>query len=125
CTDRLATRHLIDRACAEQGIPWVHAAVEGQQLQVAVFGLAAAGEPAVRYSDVFPPESGAIHERFTCNVHGVMGPDPGIAALIQARETLNILLGRGSILAGKMLVLNLETYHQYEIKLRTRSMEHP
>lgn len=117
CTDRLSTRYLIDRLCTEQEIPWVYAAIEGQEFQIGVFGLEQAGKQKVFYRDVFPHEGGAIRERFACSVHGVLGTDPGIAAVMQARETINILLGRGSVLAGKLLILNLETYDQYTISL--------
>lgn len=123
CTDRLSTRYLIDQQCAGLGLPWVHAAVEGQEIQVAVFGLSLEGELPLRYRDVFPPESGNIPERFSCSIHGVIGTDPGVAALIQARETINILLGRGSALAAKMLILNLETYQQYTISLKANPVQ--
>ena len=125
CTDRLGTRYLIDQQCAERGLPWVHAAVEGQEVQVAVFGLAMEGKPPVHYRDVFPVESGKNQERFACSMHGVIGTDPGVAALFQARETINILLGRGSTLAGKMLILNLETYLLYTVNLSTIPFKRP
>jgi adenylyltransferase/sulfurtransferase len=96
-TDNVETRHLLNNACRKSGVPLVHGAVSQFEGVVSVFTK---DSPCYRclYPNSnlrsFPTES------------GVLGVVPGIIGMLQATETLKLLLGLGESLAGKLLTFN-------------------
>ncbi|MFA7396913.1 MAG: HesA/MoeB/ThiF family protein [Candidatus Bathyarchaeia archaeon] len=96
CLDNIPDRYLINRTCIKLGIPYVFAAVTGLEGNLAVFN---------------PPETGC----FECiirsptvgsenKVFGVIGASVGIMGSLEAMETIKLIAGISSSLAGKMLV---------------------
>ena len=100
-SDTFATRYLTSDACVLEGRPCVHASVLRYEAQVTV--LHHAGGPCYRCLYPSPPPAGLLPD---CNEGGVLGPVVGMAGLLQATETLKLLLDVGSTLAGRLLVLD-------------------
>ncbi len=101
-SDNLPTRYLINDACVRLGIPNVHGAVYRFEGQLTVFWP---GYPKRRggcYRCMFPepPPPGSAP---SCSEIGVLGVLPGVVGLLQAVETLKVLLDRGDPLVGRML----------------------
>ena len=100
-TDNFAAKFLINDACVLAGIPYSHAGIlrfDGQTITVRP------GESAC-YRCIFPspPPKDAIP---TCSQAGVIGVLPGVLGLIQATEAIKLLLGKGDLLTGTLLVYN-------------------
>ena len=98
-SDNFKTRYIVNDACVKLGIPNVHGAIYRFEGYVTTF---AAGEdqPCYRclYPELPPPEMAP-----SCAEAGVLGVLPGVVGLLQAVETIKLLLGIGENLAGKML----------------------
>jgi molybdopterin/thiamine biosynthesis adenylyltransferase/rhodanese-related sulfurtransferase len=99
--DNFATRYAVNEACIALAIPDVHGSVFRFEGQVTVLWPAApGGGPCYRclYPEAPPPELAP-----SCGEAGVLGVVPGVIGLLQAAETLKLLLGVGSPLVGRML----------------------
>lgn len=94
-TDNFQSRKCIDAETRKQGKPFVHASIGEFEGQLSVFNYN--GGPS--YSDLFPetPDERNLHL-------GVMGVLPGILGSMQACEVIKIILGKGDVLSGKLLV---------------------
>ena len=101
-SDNLPTRYLINDACVRLGIPNVHAAVYRFEGQLTVFWPAYAGQQGGCYRCMFP-EPPPPELAPSCAEAGVLGVMPGVLGLLQAVETLKLLLDIGEPLVGKML----------------------
>lgn len=112
--DNFATRFAINQACVETHTPLVSGAAIRMEGQVTVFpNTGDADEPCYRclYDDI--PEAEA-----RCSETGVLAPVVGIIGSIQATETLKLLSGLGTTLAGRLLTLDASTLEFREICLR-------
>ena len=101
-SDNLPTRYLINDACVRLGIPNIHAAVYRFEGQLTVFWPAYAKQHGGCYRCMFP-EPPPPELAPSCAEAGVLGVMPGVLGLLQAVETLKILLDLGEPLVGKML----------------------
>ncbi len=110
-SDNIPTRYILDDACKEIGIPWVHASIHRFEGQVACFNISG----SAGYRDLFPDPSAAKHAP-NCAEAGVLGVLPGIIGTIQATQALKICLGIGNDLAGEVLIIDTKT-----MKFRTMS----
>ncbi len=101
-SDNFATRYAVNDSCVALGIPCVHGSVFGFEGQVSVFwpGRPCGAGPCYRclYPEPPPPELAP-----SCAEAGVLGVVPGIIGLLQATETLKLLLGAGVPLVGRIL----------------------
>lgn len=95
-TDHFASRYLINDACVFLGKPMVHGAVYHFEGQATVFP--AQGRPCYRCLYPAPPQSGAT------TGGAVLGAVAGLIGVIQATETIKLILGAGSSLAGRLLL---------------------
>ena len=100
-TDRIGSRYIIDDACAELGIPWVHASVFRFEGRVTVINHLG----GVRYRHLLPtpPADDLV---LSCAEAGVLGVLPGILGTIQATEALKVLSGVGEPLKDRMLLID-------------------
>jgi molybdopterin/thiamine biosynthesis adenylyltransferase/rhodanese-related sulfurtransferase len=98
-SDNFATRYLLSDACVRLRIPDVHGSVFRYEGQVTVFGGDPPG-PCYRclYPAPPPPELAP-----SCVEAGVLGVLPGTIGMLQATETLKLLLGLGEPLSGRLL----------------------
>jgi len=100
-SDNFPTRYLVNDACVLLGKPNVHGSILRFDGQAAVFD--ARRGPCYRclYPEPPPPEAAP-----SCAEAGVLGVLPGLVALVQASETLKLLLGLGEPLIGRLLQLD-------------------
>lgn len=112
-TDNYPTRYLVNDACVMLGIPNVYGSIFRFDGQASVF----CQEDGPCYRCVYPepPPPGLVP---SCAEGGVLGVLPGIIGTIQATEVVKIILGKGSTLAGRLLVLDAMKMHFRELKLK-------
>ncbi len=114
--DTFLTRYLLNDVCVRLGLPLVHGAVERFRGQVALFWPARApGAGCYRCLFPEPPPSGLAP---TCAQAGVLGVLPGLVGMLQATETLKLLLGIGQPLLGTLLCVDALEMHFDRIGLR-------
>ncbi|HKJ22221.1 MAG TPA: molybdopterin-synthase adenylyltransferase MoeB, partial [Gammaproteobacteria bacterium] len=101
-TDNLPARYLINDACVKLGIPNVHGAVYRFEGQLTVFWPANGARPGPCYRCMFP-EPPPPEMAPSCAEIGVLGVLPGVVGLLQAVETLKLLLEIGDPLIGRIL----------------------
>jgi len=102
CSDNFSTRYALNRVCVQLGKPLVSGAATRFDGQVTVFDLRHAHSPC--YHCLYPEQAEAEETR--CAVMGVFAPLVGIIGSMQAAEALKLLLGTGTSLCGKLLVLD-------------------
>jgi adenylyltransferase/sulfurtransferase len=102
CCDNFATRHAVNRACVKFRTPLVSGAAIRFDGQVAVFDSRQPHSPC--YHCLFP--EGQDVEEVRCAVMGVFAPLTGIIGTVQAAEALKLLIGCGTSLAGRLLLLD-------------------
>ena len=105
CTDNFKTRHAINHACVAAGVPLVSGAAIRMDGQVAVFDTRQPKAPC--YACLFPPDQ--QFEEVQCSVMGVFAPLVGIIGTIQAAEALKLIMGMGTSLSQRLLMLDART----------------
>ena len=105
CTDNFKTRHAINQACVTAGVPLVSGAAIRMDGQVAVFDTRQPKAPC--YACLFPPDK--QFEEVQCSVMGVFAPLVGIIGTIQAAEALKLIMGVGTSLSQRLLMLDART----------------
>lgn len=100
--DNFPTRYLLSDACVKLGKPLVYGAVHRFEGQLSVFdaGRRRGTSPCYRCLFPLPP---AADDAPNCAEAGVLGVLPGVIGLLQATETLKLLLGIGETLDGRLL----------------------
>jgi len=103
CSDNFGTRFLINDSCIILKKPFIYGSVQGFEGQISVFNLK---EKSPNFRDLIPekPKNTNIP---SCNEFGVIGITPGIIGILQANEIIKVILKKGNILDGKILVCNL------------------
>ena len=101
-SDNFPTRYLVNDACVKLGLPNVHGSVYRFEGQVTVFwpGYAKRRGPCYRCLYPEPPPADMAP---SCAEAGVLGVLPGVIGLLQAVETIKLLLGIGEPLVGRLL----------------------
>ncbi len=112
-TDNFPTRYLVNDACVLLGKPNVYGSIFRFEGQASVFGLA--DGPCYRCLYPEPPPPGLVP---SCAEGGVLGILPGIIGVIQATETVKLLLGIGEPLVGRLLLFDALKMGFRELKLR-------
>jgi molybdopterin-synthase adenylyltransferase len=102
CTDNFATRHAINRACVKFRKPLVSGAAIRFDGQLSVFDARQDNAPC--YYCLFPETDDANEER--CATMGVFAPLVGIIGACQAAEALKLIVGCGTSLNGRLLLLD-------------------
>jgi sulfur-carrier protein adenylyltransferase/sulfurtransferase len=112
-TDNFSTRYLVNDACVLLGKPNAYGSIFRFEGQASVF--ATKGGPCYRCLYPEPPPPGLVP---SCAEGGVLGVLPGVIGTIQATETIKLLLGAGSTLAGRLLLYDAWAMRFRELKLR-------
>ncbi len=112
-TDNFPTRYLVNDACVLENKPLVYASIFQFEGQATVFHYK--DGPCYRCLYPEPPPPGLVP---SCAEGGVLGVLPGVIGVIQATETIKIILGRGSTLAGRLLLYDAMDMKFREVKLR-------
>ncbi len=112
CTDNFPARYLINDACVLLGKPDVYASIFRFDGQAAVFD--AKKGPCYRCLFPEPPPPETVQ---SCAIAGVLGVLPGIMGGIQAAQTVNMLVGTGQPLVGRLLLFNANDMTFNELKV--------
>jgi molybdopterin/thiamine biosynthesis adenylyltransferase/rhodanese-related sulfurtransferase/molybdopterin converting factor small subunit len=112
-TDNFPTRYLVNDACVLLGKPNVYASIYRFEGQASVFW--AERGPCYRCLYREPPPPGLVP---SCAEGGVLGILPGLLGVIQATETVKLLLGIGEPLVGRLLLVDALGMRFRELKLR-------
>jgi molybdopterin/thiamine biosynthesis adenylyltransferase/rhodanese-related sulfurtransferase/molybdopterin converting factor small subunit len=112
-TDNFPTRYLVNDACVLTGKPNVYASIFRFEGQASVFW--AQKGPCYRCLYAEPPPPGLVP---SCAEGGVLGILPGLLGLIQATETIKLILGSGEPLIGRLLLVDALAMRFRELKLR-------
>jgi sulfur-carrier protein adenylyltransferase/sulfurtransferase len=112
-TDNFPTRYLVNDACVLTGKPNVYGSIFRFEGQASVF--ATKDGPCYRCLYPEPPPPGLVP---SCAEGGVLGILPGLVGVIQATETIKLILGAGQSLAGRLLLVDALAMRFRELKLR-------
>ena len=112
-TDNFPTRYLVNDACVLSGKPNAYGSIFRFEGQASVF--ATKEGPCYRCLYPEPPPPGLVP---SCAEGGVFGVLPGIIGVIQATETIKLVLGAGEPLIGRFLIYDALRMRFRELKLR-------
>jgi adenylyltransferase/sulfurtransferase len=112
-TDNFPTRYLVNDACVLGGKPNVYGSIFRFEGQASVF--ATKDGPCYRCLYPEPPPPGMVP---SCAEGGVLGILPGLVGMIQATETIKLILGAGESLVGRLLLVDALAMRFRELKLR-------
>src|SRR5690348_109529 len=112
-TDNFPTRYLVNDACVLLRKPNVYGSIFRFEGQATVFAYQ--GGPCYRCLYPEPPPPGLVP---SCAEGGVLGILPGTVGLIQATETVKLILGIGEPLVGRLLLYDALGMRFRELKLR-------
>lgn len=99
CTDRFSSRYAINRACVANSVALVSGAAIAFSGQLAVFDLRRDDAPC--YACLYGDDND--DEALSCAESGVAAPLVGVIGSWQALETLKLISGAGSAVAGLSL----------------------
>src|SRR6478735_3956082 len=112
-TDNFPTRYLVNDACVLLGKPNAYGSIFRFEGQASVF--ATEDGPCYRCLYPEPPPPGLVP---SCAEGGVVGVLPGIIGVIQATETVKLIMGIGEPLIGRFLIYDALRMKFRELKLR-------
>src|SRR5499425_2554917 len=112
-TDNFPTRYLVNDACVLTGKPNVYGSIFRFEGQASVF--ATEEGPCYRCLYPEPPPPGLVP---SCAEGGVLGVLPGVIGVIQAIETVKLILGKGDSLIGRLMLFDALRMQFRELKLR-------
>lgn len=101
-SDNFPTRYLVNDACVKLGKPNVHGSVYRFEGQVTVFWPNSPQRRGPCYRCLYP-EPPPPDMAPSCAEAGVLGVLPGVIGMLEAVETIKLLLGIGEPLVGRML----------------------
>jgi sulfur-carrier protein adenylyltransferase/sulfurtransferase len=112
-TDNFQTRYLVNDACVILGKPNAYGSIFRFEGQASVFGTEEG--PCYRCLYPEPPPPGLVP---SCAEGGVLGILPGLVGVIQATETIKLILGIGDPLIGRLLLVDALGMSFRTLKLR-------
>ena len=112
-TDNFPTRYLVNDACVLLDKPNAYGSIFRFEGQASVF--ATKEGPCYRCLYPEPPPPGLVP---SCAEGGVLGILPGLVGVIQATEVIKLILGKGSPLIGRLLLVDALGMRFRELKLR-------
>jgi adenylyltransferase/sulfurtransferase len=112
-TDSFGARFALNRSCLRQNVALVSGAVIRMEGQVSVFRPGASDSPCY---NCLHRETDDV--RATCAESGVLGSVAGIIGTVQATEAIKVLLGIGTTLTGRVLMLDALHMEWHSMRLR-------
>ncbi len=103
CSDNFGTRYLINDACLILDKALVFGSVQGFEGQISVFNL---NKKSPNLRDLLP-ESPVKNNIPSCEEFGVVGVSTGLIGILQVNEVIKIILKKGEILDGKIMIFDL------------------
>ncbi|MBS1847031.1 MAG: molybdopterin-synthase adenylyltransferase MoeB [Actinobacteria bacterium] len=112
--DNFPTRYLVNDASVKLGIPVVHGSIFRFEGMLTVFDP----RRGPTYRD-FVPEPPPAELAPSCSEAGVLGVLPGVIGVLQAIETIKLILEIGNPLIGRMLQYDSleERFREYKIRV--------
>jgi molybdopterin/thiamine biosynthesis adenylyltransferase len=118
--DRLPTRLVLERGARSLGIPMIHGSIAGFLGQVMTIFPEDPGLEDLYGTEDDIPEQGIETEL------GTPAATPMLVAAWEAQEAVKVLLRRGELLRGRLLVIDMETGSCETLELeRTRAHRQP
>ena len=113
-SDNFGTRYLVNDACVLLSKPNVHGSIFRFDGQATTF-VPGGGRPCYRclFPEPPPPELAP-----SCQEAGVLGALPGLIGVIQAIEALKLILGKGELLVGRLLLYDALEQRFREVKYK-------
>ncbi len=111
-TDNFPTRYLVNDACVLLKKPNVYGSIFRFEGQATVFAYE--DGPCYRCLYPEPPPPGLVP---SCAEGGVLGILPGLIGIVQATETVKIILGKGETLKNRLLLYDALDMRFRELKL--------
>jgi len=119
-TDNLETRYVLNDSCVILNKPLVHGAIYKYEGQVSVFNYK--GGPTYR---CYNPETKNRKPRNPAPSEvGIVGVLPGITGTYMACEAIKVIIERGRILSGKVLLFNIMENSFYILSVRNIPENH-
>ena len=112
-TDNFPTRYLVNDACVLLGKPNVYGSIFRFDGQASVF--APPEGPCYRCLYPEPPPADLVPN---CAEGGVLGILPGFIGVVQATETVKLILGKGRPLIGRLMLYDALDMSVREMKVR-------
>ena len=112
-SDNFPTRYLVNDACVLLGKPNAYGSIFRFEGQASVF--ATKDGPCYRCLYPEPPPPGLVP---SCAEGGVLGVLPGVIGVIQATETIKLILGIGEPLIGRFMIYDALKMRFRELTLR-------
>ena len=123
CTDNFETKYLLNDACVLTGKPLIYGAIYQYEGQVALLNvLNADGTYSPNYRDIFPEVNSILIPN--CADGGVMPTLAGIIGCMQANEVIKYFSKDDEILAGKMLMFDVQTLQSRIINYKQKQNQH-
>ena len=113
CTDNFSTRQLINASCFTHQVPLVSGSALKFDGQLSVFDFRNDASPC--YACLFSPTDQP--EEVSCASMGIFSPLVGIIGAMQAAQALQVLIGFGQPLVGRMLLWNALNTQIDEIRI--------
>ena len=117
CTDNFSTRQLINAVCVKHLIPLVSGSALKLDGQISVFDPRNSNSPC--YACISSPDE--KFEEVSCSTMGIFSPLVGIIGAMQAAQALQVLIGFGEPLIGRLLLWNGRTTKVDEIQISRNS----
>ena len=118
CSDNFGTRYLINDACLILNKPLVFGSVQGFEGQISVFNL---NENSPNLRDLLP-ESPLKNVVPSCAEYGVVGVSTGLIGILQVNEIIKIILKKGEILDGQILIFDLLNINMKKLRLKSEKV---
>ena len=115
-TDNFETKYLINDACILTGKAWIYASIYKNEGQLSVFNF----QNGPSYRCLFPKTT---RQNVSCEATGVLGVTPGILGVLQAAEALKIILDAGTVLSGKLKLMNILYGTEQVLNIQKRQEE--
>jgi adenylyltransferase/sulfurtransferase len=112
-TDNFETRFVLGKITAELQVPLVFAAVFAFEGQLSVFNY----KHGPSFHDLFSNEQGSS-SIMDCATNGIIGLVPGTMGCLQACEAIKIITGIGTVLSGRLMIINLLTMEEQKMKIK-------
>jgi molybdopterin/thiamine biosynthesis adenylyltransferase len=117
CSDNFRTRYALNRICLALKKPLVSGAAIGFEGQVTVFDFRHQDSPC--YHCLYPEvDETNTDNDMRCAENGVFSPLVGMIGTTQAAEAMKLLIGLGTSLQGRLLLLDTLTMEWRSIKLK-------
>lgn len=119
-TDNFETRFMLGNITAQKQKPLVFAAIFGFEGQLTVFNY----KQGPGILDFFPviPDKAVIPD---CETNGVVGFVPGVLGILQASEAIKVITGVGTVMSGRLMMLDLLSMEKKEFIIKKKVDEKP